>query len=321
MAYTLPVCAAQHKVYVEPSKPTSRGDMLSTQAYTPTKLEKGATKDWTEKELESGSPEVQTLKGKNDRRIAWFGIVRDIKEDKQKKQTRVLVEMKYFDGMTDLHLQIVSLSGAGDFRVLIPGVGHKLKNLSLVRIYGKVTGEAEGVPLVSADYVRSWDWGLFAFMPYGRDNSNPKWANLRKVRVDDMRVYSSRPNRQYYEDRLGKDEPETPPNAKAVAGRYYRGDGTGYNVTLVLKEDGTYSGVWTGCLGRYGDASGSWKLSDNRIVLTPKEESGMMKGHLKTLDVLKYNDGWIFVPPDDRTFYDKYGATPPYWCFKKTDRK
>jgi hypothetical protein len=217
LAYAVAVRAEEHKVYVEHSKPIPRGDVLATQAYGPTKLEKAATKDWTKKELKSGSPEVETLKGKKDRRIAWFGIVRDIKEDKQKKQTRLLVEMKYFDGMTDTHLQIVSLSGAGDFRVVIPAVGGKLKNLSLVRVYGKVTGEAEGVPLVSAEYIRSWDWGLFAFMPYGKDKSNPKWVKLRKVQADDLNVYSSRPDQQYYEDRLGEDEPETPPNAKAGA--------------------------------------------------------------------------------------------------------
>src|SRR5438876_7837296 len=84
------------------------------------------------------------------------------------------------------------------------------------------------------------------------------------------------------------------PNAKAVAGSYYCGDGLGYNVTLTLKDDGTYAGEWHGCLGKYGDASGSWKLSDKRLVLTPKKETDMMKGHLKALDVLKYKGGWIF---------------------------
>ena len=244
VACAVPGRAEQHKGYVEHSKPLPRGDVLGTQAYAPTKLEKEATKDWTKEELGSGSPEVKTLKGNKDHRIVWFGIVRDIKEDKQKKQTRLLVEMKYFDGMTDLHLQVVSLAGAGEFLAVIPGVGHKLKNLSLVRVYGKVTGETKGVPLVSAAYVRSWDRGLFAFMPFGDDKSNPQWVKLRKVKAGDMDVYSSNPDRQYYEDRLGKRALETPPKAtaKAVAGSYYCGDGLGYNVTLILKEDGTYTG-------------------------------------------------------------------------------
>src|SRR5262245_52926145 len=104
-----------------------------------------------------------------------------------------------------------------------------------------------------------------------------------------------------------KGEPAAPPAAKAVVGSYYCGDGLGYNVTLTLKEAGTYSAEWHGCLGKYGDASGSWKLSDKRIVLTPKKERDIMKGHLKTFDVLKYKGGWIFVRADDREFYDKHG--------------
>jgi len=119
---------------------------------------------------------------------------------------------------------------------------------------------------------------------------------------------------------IEKGVPEAPPNTKAVAGSYYCGDGTGYNVTLALKNDGTYSGEWHGCLGKYGDASGNWKLSDKRIILTPKKETGMMQGHLKALDVLKYKDGWIFVRANDRDFYDKHGVSR-YSCFQKREEK
>jgi hypothetical protein len=119
---------------------------------------------------------------------------------------------------------------------------------------------------------------------------------------------------------IEKGVPEAPPNAKSVAGSYYCGDGTGYNVTVTLKEDGTYSGQWRGCLGIYGDASGSWKLSDRRIVLTPKKETGTMQGHLKILDVMKYKGDWIFVRSDDRDFYDKHGVSR-YSCFQARDEK
>ena len=115
-------------------------------------------------------------------------------------------------------------------------------------------------------------------------------------------------------------EPAAPPDAKAVAGSYYRGDGLGYNVMLTLKSNGTYSAEWHGCLGKYGDASGGWKLSDKRIILTPKKERDMMKGHLNTLDVLKYKGGWIFVRPDDRDSYEKYGVSR-FSCFQKRDQK
>jgi hypothetical protein len=188
--------------FVEHSKPIRRtSEVLGTTAYPPTDAEKHAIKAYTETELASGSPESGTLKGKPGRRIAWFGIVRDVHEDKAKNETRLRVEMKYFDGMTDLHLQIVSLYGAGDFETVIPGTGHGIKNLSLMRVYGKVVGETGGLPLVSAQFVRDWDWGLFAFMDYGSDKSNPNWVKLRKV--DKFHIYSSRPDQQYYEDRIG----------------------------------------------------------------------------------------------------------------------
>jgi len=53
-----------------------------------------------------------------------------------------------------------------------------------------------------------------------------------------------------------KGTPEAPSSAKAVAGDYYRGDGTGYNIYLTLKENGKYTAEWHGCLGKYGEASG-----------------------------------------------------------------
>src|SRR5262249_7592960 len=80
---------------------------------------------------------------------------------------------------------------------------------------------------------------------------------------------------------------EAPRNAKAVAGSYYRGDGTGYNIYLTLDADGKYKAEWRGCLGKYGEASGQWTLKDKQITFKPSKEQDMMKGHLKSLDVLK----------------------------------
>ena len=133
--------------------------------------------------------------------MAWFGIVREVIEDKSKHETRLRVEMKYFDGFTDLHLQIVSIFGAGDFEVVIPGTGQQIKKLSLVRVCGNVTSERDRLPIISARFVRVWDWRLFAFMPYGKDKSDAKWIKLRKVDKDE--IYSSEPDDQYYEQRLG----------------------------------------------------------------------------------------------------------------------
>ncbi len=189
-----------------------------TKAYTPTKLEKEATKDWTEKELESGSPEVETLKGKKDRRIAWFGIVRDIKEDKQKKQTRLLVEMKYFDGMTDtpppdrLAFRRGRFSSGDSRRGAQPE--EPLTGPSLWQSDGRSRGRAAGVGRVRS----LLGLGTLCLHALRKRQEQSQWVKLRKVKADDMNVYSSRPDQQYYEDRLGKGESETPPNAKAATG-------------------------------------------------------------------------------------------------------
>jgi hypothetical protein len=153
-------------------------------------------------ELAANSGDVQSLEKFAGQRVAWFGIVRVVAEILGSSENELLVEMKFFDGLTDTHLQIVSIFGAGDFRVVIPGVGHKIPKLSLIRAYGKVEAKPGNVPKVAADYVRIWKWGQFAFMDYGEDHSNPQWVKLRNVAIDD--IYSSRPNDRYYEERLGK---------------------------------------------------------------------------------------------------------------------
>ena len=59
-------------------------------------------------------------------------------------------------------------------------------------------------PTIAAEYLRVWDWGLFAFMHYGKDKSNPKWVALRKVPAE--KAYDSKPTPAYYESLLGKRE-------------------------------------------------------------------------------------------------------------------
>jgi hypothetical protein len=113
---------------------------------------------------------------------------------------------------------------------------------------------------------------------------------------------------------------ERPADAKAVAGRYYRGDGMGYNVYLTLGPEGTYTAEWHGCLGTYGDAAGNWELADTQIVFTPSKETDMMRDHLRCLDVLKFQGHWIFLSTDKdgRKFYDKWGVSPVS-CFQNTN--
>ncbi len=150
-----------------------------------------------------------SITGKVGKYIGWYGIVRRIKESKEKGTTELLVEMKYFDGLTDLHIMAVSFNGAGDFEAILLGTGHDIKPLSFVKVYGQVEKEVESVPYVSACYVREWDWGTFTFlMAYGEQKGNTAWQKLNKVPLDD--IYDAWPNGAYYEKRLGE-RPKAPP--------------------------------------------------------------------------------------------------------------
>jgi hypothetical protein len=104
--------------------------------------------------------------------------------------------------------------------------------------------------------------------------------------------------------------------AKRLAGKWYRGDGTGYNVTLTLNRDSSYDAVWTGCLGTYGTARGTWHLDATKLTFTPTEEKDMMRNHLRTLDVLPDKRGFVLVPPKDGMYFKKWGSESSYWCFK-----
>jgi hypothetical protein len=202
LATAVSLCGDVQGVVVEHSKPIARsGPGLGTTRYRRSPAEEQATRSWSKAELDSGSPDTASLQGFVGKRIAWFGIVRDVAEDAAKHETRLTVEMKYFDGATDLHQQIVSICGAGDFHVVVAGTGHRIQKLSLVRVYGKVVSEAKGIPTVSAQFVRDWDWKLFAFMLYGNDHGDPQWVKLRQV--TGFGVYSSKPDDEYYELRLG----------------------------------------------------------------------------------------------------------------------
>lgn len=103
---------------------------------------------------------------------------------------------------------------------------------------------------------------------------------------------------------------------KSYAGSYYRGDGLGYNVNLNLKEDGTYTGKWRGCLGLYGTAQGRWTSNGKQILLKPSQETDMMKGHLRTLDIVYQQKKIALLPTTDRKERTKWGI-PKFLYFQK----
>lgn len=87
--------------------------------------------------------------------------------------------------------------------------------------------------------------------------------------------------------------------SEPFAGAYYRGDHLGYNVTLVLQKNGDYEAWWDGCLGRYGTAKGRWEMKDGKLALSPSEEVGMMKGHLRVLIVRRFEGRFELLPNED----------------------
>ena len=66
-----------------------------------------------------------------------------------------------------------------------------------------------------------------------------------------------------------------------LAGRYFLGDGLGYNLSLELQGSGQYRATDTGCMATYGTAKGRWIASGSTIHFMPTEETGTLKGHLR----------------------------------------
>jgi hypothetical protein len=171
--------AKPDKPIIEISKPLRGGRGLGTMQYPPTEQEATFVKKITEKAIrletddsmqrppgmsdemwnELVKREKEANKGKTsvkdyklidqaDKYVGWFGIVREVSWDDKSKQTRMLIEHKHFDGMTDLHIQVVSIYGAGDFSAIFPDKVENIPLLSLVRVFGKVSKGKDNIPEV-----------------------------------------------------------------------------------------------------------------------------------------------------------------------------
>jgi hypothetical protein len=100
---------------VEHSEPWPRPKpgTLGTMGYPPTPIEKPFFDKLSPKERVTGSMlgKKYSIKRKTGKYISWCGIVRRIDEDSAAGRTKLLVEMKYFDGMTDTHIMALSFNG------------------------------------------------------------------------------------------------------------------------------------------------------------------------------------------------------------------
>jgi hypothetical protein len=188
---------------VKEIKPTGS---LGTCSCAPTAAEKPYFSRLQKSEVVTGSfMEPYSIHEKKSINVSWFAIVRGISaEPDSDKRFTLLLEQKFFDGMTDCHIMLVSVAGGGDFRATVETEGtQSVPALALVRVYGVVTKEESGVPTVTADYIRVWPWHTFTLTDLGpEDKSNPRWRKLCKL-CKSGHVYNPYPAESYYLNVLG----------------------------------------------------------------------------------------------------------------------
>lgn len=186
-------------------KPQKQSGALGSNFYAPSEKEKPFFEKLAPSEQRTGGLAGDYDISKKDKTyVGWFGIVRHVEVREGENQTILLVEHKYFDGLTDAHIQALSFNGSGDFTVVLSGIGYKIEPLSLVKVYGVASIlNAESKPTINAEFVRNWHWGTFTFiMASGEQRGSEKWRKLNSVDLD--AIYDPYPDDEYYEQRLGK---------------------------------------------------------------------------------------------------------------------
>lgn len=212
-AESIPAAGAEAdgKTVVEKVTPRPRlpgGGSLGTMFYEPSAAEAPFYRRLDKNEVATGGlAGAYDIAARNGKFVGWFGVVRDVAEDAAAGTTTLLVEHKYFDGLTDTHIQSLSFDGSGDFHAVLRGTGYGIPRLSLVKVYGtaemKRGTPEQPVGTVTAEFVRNWDWGAFTFMfAEGGQDGNPRWRALNTVAPDD--IYDPYPDEAYYVSRLGK---------------------------------------------------------------------------------------------------------------------
>jgi hypothetical protein len=196
--------AAQTEIETEGVKPLQRTGSLATCSYAPRAEEKPFFAKLSNKEVVTGSfAAPYDLHARNEQYVSWYGIVRGIsKVSGSEGQWQLLVQHKYFDGMTDCHIMLVSMNGGGDFRVRLEAKQLDIPPLALVRVYGMVKQE-NGTPVISAEFIRVWPWMTFTFTDLGaEDKTNPQWKKVCKI-CRTARIYRPYPDEKYYREALG----------------------------------------------------------------------------------------------------------------------
>ena len=186
---------------------------LMTTGYRPAQRERPFLEKTPKDERTAGTindkKTAYDLAARKGKRVAWFGVVRGVSKGTGGRY-ELLLEHKYFDGLTDAHILALSFNGAGDFKGVVAhdaarGEGtFPIRPLMLVRVYGVVREGRDAVPVLHVEYARVFPWKTFTFLDcYGKDATNPQWRKLCKVPLDD--IYDSQPDDEYYRRRLGSE--------------------------------------------------------------------------------------------------------------------
>jgi hypothetical protein len=199
-----PGCFAQTPIDIEPVKELKPTGTLGTCTYRPTDKEAAFYQKLRPSEQRTGSfLETYTIHGKEKQYVSWFGINRGVVEMHKDGTYTLRLEHKFFDGETDCHIMLVSKAGGGDFSVTLNSNGEAISPLVLLRVYGTVTADVDGVPHLAAQYVRVWPWLTFTFADLGPDDrGNLEWKKYCSL-CKSGRVYRPYPDRNYYFSVLG----------------------------------------------------------------------------------------------------------------------
>jgi hypothetical protein len=103
-------CFGQTPMDVQPVKKLTRTNILGTCAYQPTEKEAPFYNKLDATERVTGSfLKEYSIQEKRNHYVSWFGIVRGIVDAKPGGIMTLLLEQKFFDGMTDCHILLVSI--------------------------------------------------------------------------------------------------------------------------------------------------------------------------------------------------------------------
>ena len=162
-----------------------QGEGLGTAFYAPSKLEQTFFDRWPRTKNKRGASRVPTISLSNRANsfVGWFGIVREVVENAKTHRTKLTIEHKYFDGLTDTHILALSFNGSGDFDAELKGIDLDIEPLTLVKVYGRVGAMMpDARPTIQAEFVRNWLWGAYTFlMAAGEQRGSDVWRKLNTV--------------------------------------------------------------------------------------------------------------------------------------------